>query len=605
MAITGHFEADFSQFNGAIIEATRTLDTLKQDSTETGKALDAMGAKAPGDVKALTGATTAASKEVSGLGSITRQVGGMIAGAFTVQELYAFTAQSMAAAAAIGTVATKTGMTTAEVQKLQFVAGQTSVDFGALTSAAQGLQADLGNDNAGVVGALKKLNINVAEFKALSPYEQFARVSDAIRGLPSPTDQATAAFNIFHNKWKEIFPAIKDDIVAIGDAAPIIADAFIENADRMEKRWNEMKANFGTWVANISGVIEGQKDKAAADAKTMVAVVESSGQSIEESVAGAMNAIPHIVNFGIQGFQDFTLSLDDAKKAEKELADQFEKDNPRFKESIAAIGKYWEDVAKVTERLLGKDAISAAKQLTDVVLGLGGSVSAFAKSDLEGMNKTLADAIDALNRTGGAGGQLQSEFIDLQATVQGALTVFQDVGPDLDGSMRAAEQAVADARAEEAKYTQALYDAAVAEDAAAIATQRGKDELARKRNEIEKTTTALYSMNSAYSTGDLNEQAARTGGQIALDSYGNKYVWIPGKNAAPPGRATGGPVNAGASYMVGERGPELFVPGSSGSIVPGGGVTVSNVFHIVDTEANIARRVSDTILRSITSARRV
>ena len=33
-----------------------------------------------------------------------------------------------------------------------------------------------------------------------------------------------------------------------------------------------------------------------------------------------------------------------------------------------------------------------------------------------------------------------------------------------------------------------------------------------------------------------------------------------------PGRATGGPVNAGRPYMVGERGPELFVPGSSGRI---------------------------------------
>ena len=32
-----------------------------------------------------------------------------------------------------------------------------------------------------------------------------------------------------------------------------------------------------------------------------------------------------------------------------------------------------------------------------------------------------------------------------------------------------------------------------------------------------------------------------------------------------PGRATGGPVSAGRAYLVGERGPELFVPG------PGGG----------------------------------
>jgi len=35
-------------------------------------------------------------------------------------------------------------------------------------------------------------------------------------------------------------------------------------------------------------------------------------------------------------------------------------------------------------------------------------------------------------------------------------------------------------------------------------------------------------------------------------------------------RAMGGPVNAGSPYMVGEKGPELFVPSSSGSIVPNG-----------------------------------
>jgi phage-related minor tail protein len=33
-----------------------------------------------------------------------------------------------------------------------------------------------------------------------------------------------------------------------------------------------------------------------------------------------------------------------------------------------------------------------------------------------------------------------------------------------------------------------------------------------------------------------------------------------------PGRATGGPVNAGRGYLVGERGPELFVPSSNGRI---------------------------------------
>ncbi len=35
-----------------------------------------------------------------------------------------------------------------------------------------------------------------------------------------------------------------------------------------------------------------------------------------------------------------------------------------------------------------------------------------------------------------------------------------------------------------------------------------------------------------------------------------------------PGRATGGPVNAGRPYLVGERGPELFVPQGFGRVEP-------------------------------------
>ena len=36
-----------------------------------------------------------------------------------------------------------------------------------------------------------------------------------------------------------------------------------------------------------------------------------------------------------------------------------------------------------------------------------------------------------------------------------------------------------------------------------------------------------------------------------------------------PGRATGGPVSPGQAYVVGERGPELFVPTSSGQVQAG------------------------------------
>jgi tape measure domain-containing protein len=57
-----------------------------------------------------------------------------------------------------------------------------------------------------------------------------------------------------------------------------------------------------------------------------------------------------------------------------------------------------------------------------------------------------------------------------------------------------------------------------------------------------------------------------------------------------PGRAMGGPVSAGSSYMVGERGPELFTPKHGGNIVPNnalGGGTTSVVVNVDASGSNV------------------
>ncbi len=52
------------------------------------------------------------------------------------------------------------------------------------------------------------------------------------------------------------------------------------------------------------------------------------------------------------------------------------------------------------------------------------------------------------------------------------------------------------------------------------------------------------------------------------------------------GRASGGPVKGGGSYIVGEKGPELFVPGSSGNIVPNHAMGGANVVVNVDASGS-------------------
>ena len=68
------------------------------------------------------------------------------------------------------------------------------------------------------------------------------------------------------------------------------------------------------------------------------------------------------------------------------------------------------------------------------------------------------------------------------------------------------------------------------------------------------------------------------------------------------GRANGGPVSGGTSYLVGERGPEIFTPKSNGSIIPnnamGGGTVINlNVSGAIDPEGT-ARTIINVLNNS-------
>jgi len=75
-------------------------------------------------------------------------------------------------------------------------------------------------------------------------------------------------------------------------------------------------------------------------------------------------------------------------------------------------------------------------------------------------------------------------------------------------------------------------------------------------------------------------------------------------------RANGGPVSANSPYIVGEKGPELFMPGSSGSIVPnnalggnsGGGVTINQTINISTGVQQTVRAEIQQLLPQISNA---
>lgn len=78
------------------------------------------------------------------------------------------------------------------------------------------------------------------------------------------------------------------------------------------------------------------------------------------------------------------------------------------------------------------------------------------------------------------------------------------------------------------------------------------------------------------------------GGGVLGVIKGIAGIFSLGKGDGPvplPGKAAGGPVHSGSPYIVGEKGPELFVPSVSGSIIPngassGGGMTFYQTINI-------------------------
>lgn len=104
--------------------------------------------------------------------------------------------------------------------------------------------------------------------------------------------------------------------------------------------------------------------------------------------------------------------------------------------------------------------------------------------------------------------------------------------------------------------------------------------------------TAIGSVGGGGGGGLLNLGASLLGSALGL-----------------PGRATGGPVSPGRAYMVGERGPELFVPTASGQVMAHGGgsgrdvrVSIAVNGRSGDSEPRLLARSARQVARAVKGA---
>ena len=196
-------------------------------------------------------------------------------------------------------------------------------------------------------------------------------------------------------------------------------------------------------------------------------------------------------------------------------------------------------------------------------------------------------------------GQAKAAIDALESAHQLKLTEFRrlEAIKAADEADRAAKKALADARKKEAedlknlieKYKQ--YQGLV--DGVSNTIEQGLIDIAERTKTVEEAFRDM--------AADIIRQLYRVlvvqqmvGSFNAATGEGSGLAGFFGGMFKP--RANGGPVTAGQPYLVGERGPELFVPSSNGGVVAndnmGGGVTVVQ-------NLNISTGVSQTVRAEI------
>ena len=207
-----------------------------------------------------------------------------------------------------------------------------------------------------------------------------------------------------------------------------------------------------------------------------------------------------------------------------------------------------------------KETSAEAKRLGDAYEGYVGSRLAETRQEIEKLNQALENESDALVT-------LQGEWADLIGELD--VTVKLDnIGVALDELFTAGINAFGGTAEEVRKFNEANL---------AATTQ-----IAELAQALDLTSREEYSIKFAVDAGDLTRAQNILTSLTAARSGGVEEMRFRGA------RANGGPVSGGSSYIVGERGPEIFTPSSSGMITPNsaiGGNTITVNVQGADPQA--------------------
>jgi hypothetical protein len=482
------------------------------------------------------------------------------------------------------------GLTASQYEALSFAAQQSGVSVSSLNTSIQSFVRRLGEATQGggqAADALSRLGLNAQTLAGLPTDVAMGKVADALQGVEGTAQRAQLAYQIFGRQGIELTRMLEGGSAAL--------EAFRAESERFGVTLT------ATQVKNVEDATDAQGRLSTANrglsmqlGATLAPAFIVASNAAANFLARITESIPKIAAFaselfGIQREAD-RLTLKDVnaeidiymkrlQRANNLFAQTFDMPGTDYRRS-RIIEAAQEDIDELSARL------EALVMRRDQLMRDGDAQEISAPAE-------PAESMSASGRLRGVSlsESMQENIRELEDAQRRAAQVFSRTRTDVENYAEAVQSAIE--LLNRGLITPETFDRWVAQHAEGM-TKIAKETEDAANQMSEFGAQAARNIQDAFADflfdpfdGGLKGMlkgfrdmlrrmvAEAAANQILTALFGtlagssNSFLSGFGKSFGGA-RAAGGPVSSGRSYLVGEKGPELFVPGMSGGIIPNG-----------------------------------
>jgi hypothetical protein len=274
------------------------------------------------------------------------KLAGALGATFSVAAVVAYAREIISFASDMADASAKTGIAVEEVQAFNYALAGSGVTVDQFSSAIAQLSKRLVEGDGGAVGALRKLGLTVQDIIAMDPGEAFLTISERVSAIENPMRQSAIAMELFGRSGANLLPAMKDDLRALmqqaKDTGAVMSEDLIESADAFDDAFSRATIGAKAWTAQLVQATA-SAFMAIDPMQQLIGLLEDAGALA--GFTGNMSKVVEQLDKGHEGAKAFvrdgieplTISLEQAKKIERDLEDQMKKSTKAREENTRAV----------------------------------------------------------------------------------------------------------------------------------------------------------------------------------------------------------------------------------------------------------------------------